>query len=75
MHPAEYFDMQAVKEEKIQLRGKTVTWSQDIKIVPNLLQVTFMLIFFLIWPTSVSQELAQTQVTENSDESPKHTII
>lgn len=76
MHPAEYLDMQAVKEEKISLRGKTVTWSQDTKIVSNLLQVTSMFIFFLIWPTSVRQlEPAQTQATEDSDESPQYTII
>lgn len=76
MHPAEYLDMQAVKEEKISLRGKTVTWSQGTKIASNLLEVTSVFIFFLIWPTSVrQQELAQTQATEDSDESPQHTII
>lgn len=76
MHPAEYLDMQAVKEEKISLRGKTVTWSQDTKIVSNLLQVTSMFIFSLIWPTSVRQrEPGQIQATEDSDESPQYTII
>lgn len=58
MHPAEYLDMQAVKEEEIRLRGKTVTRSKDTKIVSNLLQVTYVFILFLIGPTSVKQELA-----------------
>lgn len=76
MHPAEYLDMQAVKEENTESIIKTIMWGWDTKILYNLLKDTSMFIFFLIWPTSVRQwELAQTQATEDSDMSPQYKII
>lgn len=73
MHPAEYLDMQAVKEKKMLLEGKP--WGQDIKIAYNVLQVTSILTFFLIWTASVRrQELALTQATEDIKKSLQDTV-
>lgn len=74
MHPAEYLDMQAVKEEKMLLEGKP--WGQDMKIVYNVLQVTSILTFFLIWTAFVrQQELALTQATADINKSLQDTVI